>query len=93
VKRVEISTDGGRTWRDAARQAPVLDRALTRFRLPWRWDGAPVVLQSRVWDETGYRQPTPQELVAARGFESNYHYNAIQSWGVTPDGKVANVRV
>lgn len=93
VARVEVSVDGGATWRDAALQAPVLDRSLTRFRLPWTWDGAPAVLQSRVWDETGYRQPTPQALVAARGLESNYHFNAIQSWGVAPDGKVRNVRV
>lgn len=93
VARVEVSVDAGRSWRDAALQAPVLDRALTRFRLPWQWDGGPAVLQSRVLDDTGYRQPTPQELVAVRGTDSVYHYNAIQSWGVTPDGKVRNVRV
>ncbi|QHI99903.1 sulfite dehydrogenase [Xylophilus rhododendri] len=93
VRRVEVSTDSGASWRDAVLQEPVLDRALTRFRLPWHWDGGPAVLQSRVWDETGYRQPTPQELIAVRGLESGYHYNAIQSWGVTPDGKVRNVRV
>ncbi len=93
VRRVEVSTDSGATWRDAALQAPVQDRALVRFRAPWPWDGGPAVLQSRVWDSTGYRQPTPQELVAVRGLESGYHYNAIQSWGVAPDGKVRNVRV
>ena len=27
------------TWRDAALQAPVLDKCLTRFRLPWHWEG------------------------------------------------------
>jgi hypothetical protein len=33
-------------------QEPVLTRALTRFRLPWHWDGQPVVVQSRAIDET-----------------------------------------
>ncbi len=37
----------GRNWRDAALQEPVLNRALTRFRLPWTWDGQPTTLASR----------------------------------------------
>ncbi|MES6456998.1 molybdopterin-dependent oxidoreductase, partial [Cutibacterium acnes] len=37
VSRVEVSVDGGASWQDAELQAPVLTRALTRFRLPWRW--------------------------------------------------------
>ena len=26
-------------------------KAFTRFRMPWRWDGGPAILQSRAWDE------------------------------------------
>ena len=66
----------------------------TRFRLPWRWDGKPALLQSRCLDETGYRQPTIAQLVAARGlagrFGSIYHMNGIQSWAVASDGSVTN---
>jgi hypothetical protein len=51
----------------AALDAPVLAKALTRFRLPWRWDGQPVVLQSRAWDEAGNVQPTRVEMFAERG--------------------------
>ena len=39
-------------------QEPVLPKALTRFRMPWRWNGGPVTLQSRATDETGMVQPT-----------------------------------
>jgi sulfane dehydrogenase subunit SoxC len=93
VRRVEVSTDSGKTWRDAQLQAPVLRFAHTRFRLDWRWDGRPAVLQSRCTDETGYVQPTLAELTKVRGLNPIYHNNAIQSWKVGADGNVQNVHV
>ena len=66
-----------------------------RFSFPWIWDGKAAVLQSRCTDETGYVQPTLQQLIAIRGsngpFGSIYHLNAIQSWGVSETGDVTNV--
>lgn len=91
VRGVEVSGDGGRTWAPAELQQPVLPVCHTRFRFPWRWDGREAILQSRCVDETGYRQPTLKQLVAARGIYSVYHLNAIQSWRVAPDGRVSNV--
>ena len=91
IRRVEVSTDGGRTWRTANLQAPVLRFAHTRFRLDWRWDGRETVLQSRCTDETGYVQPTLAALVKVRGVNSHYFNNAIQSWKVAADGSVHNV--
>jgi sulfane dehydrogenase subunit SoxC len=91
VHRVEVSTDGGKTWQDARLQEPVLPLAHTRFRLDWRWDGREAVLQSRCADETGYVQPTLAELVSVRGLNSVYYNNAIQSWQVAADGSVHNV--
>jgi sulfane dehydrogenase subunit SoxC len=91
VRRVDVSVDGGTHWREARLEEPVLNRALTRFKFPWHWDGRPAVLQSRVIDETGFVQPTREQLVAARGLNSLYHYNAIQSWRVSADGSLANV--
>src|SRR5207237_788611 len=58
IAKVLVSADGGKSWGEAALQAPVLPKAFTRFRMPWRWDGQPVVLQSRAWDEGGNVQPT-----------------------------------
>ena len=93
---MEISTDGGKTWGLAALQDPVLPICQTRFRFPWVWDGAAATLQSRATDETGYTQPTHQQLIAERGpLDAQgmlfYHMNAIQSWGVAPDGSLKNV--
>ena len=65
--------------------------ALTRFRLPWRWDGTPPQLRSRATDETGYVQPEREALIQARGLNSGYHYNGIQTWSVAADGSVTYV--
>jgi len=95
IKRVDVSVDGGKNWRTAALQGPVLPICHTRFRLPWQWNGKEAILQSRCVDETGYVQPTLGQLVAVRGLNgplgSIYHLNAIQSWRVANDGKVSNV--
>lgn len=90
VARVEVSVDDGKSWQEARLQEPVLTRALTRFRLPWRWDGKPAVIQSRAIDETGYVQPTLAELLAVRGENYFYHNNAIWPWRIAADGEVTN---
>ena len=93
VKRVDVSVDGGRNWRTARLETPVLSKCLTRFNIDWAWDGSPTVLQSRAMDDTGYVQPKINELRAVRGTRSIYHNNAIQSWKVADSGEVANVQV
>ncbi len=91
IAKVEVSADGGATWQEATLDSPVLDKCHTRFRLPWTWTGEEAVLQSRAVDETGYQQPTLEQLVEVRGLKSVYHLNAIQSWHIAPDGEVTNV--
>jgi sulfane dehydrogenase subunit SoxC len=91
IERVEVTTDGGRTWARAELQEPRLPMALTRFRLPWRFEGQAAALASRAVDETGYVQPTRAALVAVRGTSSQYHYNGIKHWFVRPDGSVSHV--
>ena len=93
IRRVEISADGGKTFAQAALDGPALPLALTRFRMPWRWDGGPSVLMSRAVDETGAVQPTRAALIGTRGTAYRYHYNAIQSWSVAQAGAVSNVYV
>jgi sulfane dehydrogenase subunit SoxC len=91
IQKVEVSADGGRTWAEAALSTPVLPRALTRFRMAWKWNGAPSVLKSRAADNAGAVQPTRDALVAAHGTNAFYHYNAIQAWQVEANGEVKNV--
>ena len=91
IERVEITTDGGRSWVDAQLQEPRLPIAFTRFRLPWRFEGREAVIASRAIDETRYVQPTREALIEARGTNSIYHYNGIKLWKVQADGTVTNV--
>jgi sulfane dehydrogenase subunit SoxC len=91
VARVEVSADGGQSWAEAALQEPVLPTCFTRFRIPWRWDGGPAVVMSRAADESGYVQPSRAALVGRRGAHGYFHYNAIVSWSVSPEGEVAHV--
>ncbi|WP_435520842.1 sulfite dehydrogenase [Caenimonas aquaedulcis] len=93
VRRVDVSVDGGRNWRAAKLETPVLSKCLTRFSCDWVWDGQPAIIQSRAVDETGYVQPNYRQLRAVRGKGSIYHNNAIQSWGVEANGEVKNVQV
>jgi sulfane dehydrogenase subunit SoxC len=91
IERVEVTTDGGKTWAAAALQEPRLPIALTRFRLAWQFNGEDALIASRAIDETGYVQPTRDELIAARGTNSIYHYNGVKVWRVRADGTVTNV--
>jgi len=93
VAKVDLSVDGGRNWRRARLQGPVLDKCLTRFSLDWVWDGQPALVQSRATDSTGYVQPTMRQLRAVRGSRSIYHNNAVQTWHVQANGEVANVQL
>lgn len=88
ITRVEISTDGGRSWVDALLHPPVLPKAYTRFSIPWQWDGRETLLLSRATDETGYVQPTRERIVAVRGAGTDYHTNHIVGWRVASDGRV-----
>jgi len=91
IKKVDISADDGKTWAEAELQQPVLDRAFTRFRLPWQWNGKKTVIKSRAMDETGYVQPERTELIKKRGKHGFYHYNAITNWQIDEDGYVSHV--
>jgi sulfane dehydrogenase subunit SoxC len=93
VRRVDVSTDGGRNWRAARLETPVLSKCLTRFNLDWVWDGRPALIQSRAVDDTGYVQPTFRQLRAVRGSRSIYHNNAVQTWQVGENGEVRTVQL
>jgi sulfane dehydrogenase subunit SoxC len=99
ISKVMVSADGGGSWAEAALQEPVLSMAFTRFRMPWRWNGGPAILQSRAWDEDGNAQPTRAQFVAARGELpsvppllgfANHHFNAVVSWAIDTKGTISH---
>jgi sulfane dehydrogenase subunit SoxC len=93
ITRVDVSTDGGMTWQTARLGKQGDTKALTRFYLDMAWDGSPMLLQSRAMDETGYVQPTKDQLREMRGENSVYHNNCIQTWFVNEEGIAENVEV
>jgi sulfane dehydrogenase subunit SoxC len=102
IRRVEVSTDGGRTWKDAQLHGPVVQKAHTRFSIPWNWNGEEAVLQSRCTDDQGVVQPSFAEVVKFRGQDLDFFrtttanlgdFNAIQPWKVNRDGSVQNALV
>ena len=96
VSKVDVSTDGGRTWKEAKLHAPVLPKAHTRFTFDWAWDGEEAVIQSRCTDDQGEVQPSIAELYKNWGITGEEakkpvrasHYNAMQPWKVARDGSV-----
>ena len=91
IIKVEVSVDGGNNWAEAALQGPILPQSLTRFRIPWEWNGGPAMLQSRATDDKGHVQPTREAWTTQYAPGQRYHYNAIQTWAVSADGEIKNV--
>ena len=95
IRSVEISTDGGQSWKAADLRSPALPMAHTRFGFHWNWDGKGCMLMSRCTDELGTVQPTradiakywndPVDKVRIRGAD-----NSVQPWKVLSDGSVQN---
>ncbi|MDJ0627327.1 MAG: sulfite dehydrogenase [Rhodobacter sp.] len=93
ITRVDVSTDGGMNWTQARLAQPGQKMALSRFYLEIDWDGSEMLLQSRAMDDTGYVQPTKEQLREVRGLNSIYHNNCIQTWWVRETGEAENVEV
>src|SRR5258708_4742055 len=91
IRRVEVSTDGGQTWAEAAVTGADRAKARGRLRPPRQWQGAAAVLQSRATDEKGNVQPARREWQARFAPDIRFHNNSIVSWAVGTDGSVKNV--
>jgi sulfane dehydrogenase subunit SoxC len=91
VTKVEISTDGSRSWAKARMNGPALPKAQTRFEIDWVWDGQPTKIVSRATDEKGNVQPDRAAFIAQMGTNALFHYNAQQTWSIDGAGRVRNV--
>jgi sulfane dehydrogenase subunit SoxC len=91
IKTVDVTLDGGKSWRQARLEQPILDKCLTRFRYTWNWQGGPAKIASRAVDSTGYVQPTVADIAKVRalaGFVQ--HHNGVFPWSVSEAGEVKN---
>ena len=93
ISRVDVSIDGGMNWQPARLAKEGESKALSRFYLDINWDGSEMLLQSRARDDSGYVQPTKKQLREARGENSIYHNNCIQTLWVRSNGEAENVEV
>ena len=96
VKKVEISTDGGKSWNLAELKGNPNPMAHTRFGYMWKWDGEEHVIMSRMTDDSGLVQPTGEESAKAlgmpytKGFRPPGLNNSVMAWKIAKDGSVAN---
>ncbi len=99
IRKVEISTDGGRTWKPAEIQSAIYRMAHVRFGMDWNWGGEECTLMSRCTDELGQVQPTVEEFARFWNATVKFvltpypggmagHHNYILPWKVDRDGKV-----
>jgi len=93
VRGVDLTFDGGKNWVEASLKGLVLPKAWTRFSYMHRYDGKPLLLASRSYDDSGDVQPTVNQEKKIVGVEGVYHRNAIHTWAISAKGEVSNVQV
>jgi DMSO/TMAO reductase YedYZ molybdopterin-dependent catalytic subunit len=62
IRKVEVSTDGGASWRRARLHGPNLRNAWVRWKLPWTPTPGRHELLARATDRTGLTQPDTVEF-------------------------------
>jgi sulfane dehydrogenase subunit SoxC len=96
IRKVEVSTDSGRSWKVAEIRGTAHRMAHTRFSLNWNWDGTETSILSRCRDELGKVQPTRAQVAAFFKAPLTAEYrvpgmdNTIQTWRIASDGNVHN---
>jgi sulfane dehydrogenase subunit SoxC len=98
VKKVDISFDGGQTWKEAELRGEAHRMAHTRFGMNWKWDGQECVIMSRCTDELGQVQPTRAQLAKIFNQPADYYHdhgvqgtdNTVVPWKIASDGSVTN---
>jgi len=96
IKKVEVSTDGGRRWNNAEIKGIAHRMAHTRFGYTWNWDGQEAEIQSRCTDELGQVQPSRAQVAKHwnKPLDPSFSVpgldNTIQPWKIAKDGSVTN---
>ena len=96
IRKVEVSTDGGKQWKVAEFKGTPQRMAHARFGLPWNWDGKETVIMSRCTDELGSVQPSRAQVAEHFHKPNDPSFsvpgldNSIQPWHIASDGSVTN---
>lgn len=96
IKKVEVSTDGGKRWNVAEIKSTAHRMAHARFGYMWNWDGQETEIQSRCTDEIGQVQPSRVQIAKYwnKPFDATFSVpgldNSIQPWRIAGDGSVTN---
>jgi sulfane dehydrogenase subunit SoxC len=96
IKKVEVSTDGGKRWNIAEIKGIAHRMAHARFGYRWNWDGQEAEIQSRCTDELGQVQPSREQVAKHwnKPFDASFSVpgldNTIQPWKIARDGSVTN---
>jgi sulfane dehydrogenase subunit SoxC len=98
VRKVEVSTDAGKSWKAAEIRGTAYRMAHTKFTYNWNWDGAETEILSRCTDEIGQVQPTRAQVAKFFGVPEDHDHsfnvpgndNSIQPWRIARDGSVHN---
>ena len=93
ITAVDVSFDGGDNYVKANLKGLILPKSWTRFSYMYKYEGKPLLIQSRAMDDAGYIQPSITQEKAIMGLEGVYHRNSICTWEVREDGSVHNVQV
>jgi sulfane dehydrogenase subunit SoxC len=98
IRKVEVSTDAGKTWKAAEIRGTAYRMAHTKFTYNWNWDGAETEILSRCTDEIGQVQPTRAQVAKYFNVPADHEHsfnvpgndNSIQPWRIARDGSVHN---
>lgn len=74
IARVDVSLNGGKSWKPAELVGPNLPRAGVRWELPFEAEAGEMTISPRATDEAGNRQP---ELSQQRWNKKGYLFGAV----------------
>ena len=90
IKKIEVSTDKGKTWNTAQINGVNQQLSPVRFRYNWIWNGEECSIESRATDSKNNVQPQRKDWSIKYGLGHLYHNNSIQIWRIMPDGQIYN---
>jgi sulfane dehydrogenase subunit SoxC len=91
IKAVDVTFDGGKAWREATLEEPILDRCLTRSAPFGSGGGGPAKIATPRHGQHRLRPAEPRrDREDARAYWVVQHHNGIFRWSISPGGEVKN---